>query len=200
MTSVVRGLLTLTLVALLAVAVQAQDKKAEKKPAKPKDPYAGAFAFPKQVKLDDKQKEQIEKLQAEYSPKLAELAKKQTAIVPADRIKAANEARKKASDAILTPDRVKAAKEATKGKKGKEAQQAYQEALKLTPEEQKQLKGVNKVYDEALNLSADEKKQLADVNKERGALIKEINTKKQAILTDEQKEAIKPKAKPKKDK
>jgi len=207
MISVVRGLLATALVALLAVALQAEEKKPvkadDKKPVKKaKDPNAGQFTFPKQIKLDDKQKEQIEKLQSEYSPKLTELAKKKSEVIPADRYKAANEARKKAYDAIMTPERLKEAKAARQkalddGKGKKEAQQAYLEALKITSEEQKTLKGLNKLYEETLKMTDEEKKQLADIQQERSKLIKEITSKKMAILTDEQKEALKTKPKPK---
>lgn len=194
MKSIARVSLAFALVAMVAFSAKAEDKKP---PVKPKDPYASQFAFPKQIKLDDKQKEQLEKLQAEYSPKLADLAKKQAGVVSADRIKAANEARKKASDAILTPDRVKAAKEAAKDKKGKEAAKAYQDALKLTEEEQKTLKGLNKVFDDTLKMTKEEREQIAAISSQRGKLLKEIAAKKMAILTDEQKESLKPKDKAK---
>jgi hypothetical protein len=199
MKSIARVLLTFALMAVVAVSAGAADKKpADKKPpAKKPAPYANLFTFPKVIKLDDKQKDQVEKLRAEYAPKLTDLDKKREAIMTADRVKAAQEARKKASDAILTPERVKAAQEAAKDKKGKERTKAYQDALKLTADEKKALQGLNKVYNDTLKLTADEQKQLASINKDRGGLMKEINTKKLAILTDEQKEAIKPKPKKK---
>ena len=49
---------------------------------------------------------------------------------------------------------------------------------------------------DALKVTKEEQKQLSEINKSRGALVKEITTKKLAILTDEQKEALKPKKKP----
>lgn len=195
MVKLIRGLLAVAFVAALTLSAQAEDKKPAKKDVKKKAPapFANLFTYPKQVKLDDKQKEQVEALRAEYAPKLADLNKKQAGIVSPERIKEANAARKKASDAILPPERVKAAREAAKDKKGKEAGKAYNEALKLTAEEQAKLKGLNKVYDDALKITPEEKAQIAAINKERSALMKEINTKKVAILTAEQKEALKPK-------
>jgi len=85
--------------------------------------------------------------------------------------------------AVITPERAKVAGEARKkaleeGKKGKDVQAAVDAALKL---------------------SDDEKKTLKELNSARGKLNQEIGKKKAALLTDEQKESIKPKAKPKKD-
>ena len=77
---------------------------------------------------------------------------------------------------ILTPERRKTAEEARKkalgeGTKGKELAKVYMDALKLTPEE---------------------KKELGPINKVRNALVKEINEKKMALLTAEQKEGCSP--------
>lgn len=81
--------------------------------------------------------------------------------------------------AIMTPERVKAREEAEKqakadGKKGKELQAAVQAALKLTDEEKTQMK---------------------EIQTARAALAKEIGPKKLAVLTDEQREQLKPKKK-----
>jgi hypothetical protein len=51
------------------------------------------------------------------------------------------------------------------------------------------------VYNDALKLTADEKKELSAIAKSRGALMKDLNKKKTDLLTDEQKEALKPKKK-----
>lgn len=80
---------------------------------------------------------------------------------------------------ILTPERRKAGNEAAKaakadGKKGKEIAEARDAAWKL---------------------SDDEKAQLKEINTARGKLMKEVNKKKAAILTDAQKEQLKPKKK-----
>jgi len=157
------GLVAAGLLAMLASPVLAEEKE-KKKPAKPKDTYAGTFSFPKAIKLTDKQTEELAALKKEYSPKLEAIDKKRGEVLTADRVKEAVAARKKAAD---------------EGKKGKDLSKAYNDALKLTKDEQK---------------------KLADINKERATLMKEITTKKMALLTDEQKEALKPKPKKPKDK
>jgi hypothetical protein len=82
-------------------------------------------------------------------------------------------------DAIMTPERQKVAAEARQkakddGKKGKEVQEAVDAALKLPAEDEAKLK---------------------EAMKDRGKLMKEVNEKKMALLTDEQKEQVKPKPK-----
>jgi hypothetical protein len=163
MTYLSRGLLTLCLLALLVGTLLADDaKKPEKKPAKPKDPFASVFSFSKKIKLDDKQQEKLDALKKEYTPQLTELAAKRAKIMTPERVQKANDARKKAQ---------------ADGEKDK--------------------KVLNKIYNDTLALTKDEQKELGALNKEQGNLNKEINTKKMAILTDEQKEAIKPKPKTK---
>lgn len=83
-------------------------------------------------------------------------------------------------DKILTPEKVKAAEAArdvaaAEGKKKKELQEVYEQALKLTDEEKAQRKEI-----------------LSALKRLQG----EIRTKKINMLTDEQKEALKPKKKP----
>lgn len=85
----------------------------------------------------------------------------------------------KKSAAILTPERTKARAEAIKkakedGKKGKELAAAGNEAMKL---------------------SADESAQLKEINASRGKLRKEVATKKNDLLTEDQKKLIQPKPK-----
>jgi hypothetical protein len=80
-------------------------------------------------------------------------------------------------DAIMTPERKKVAEEATKkakedGKKGKELQEAVIAALELPAEDAAKLK---------------------EARADRSKLMKEINQKKMALLTDEQKAQLKPK-------
>ena len=169
----VSGLLVLAVAVLLTASLSAEDKKEKKAKAGAKGPHAGAFSFPKKITLDDKQKEQLEALKKEYGPRLAEVDKKRSALLTPERVKAAKEARNKVTDEA----------------KGKE----------LSKEDKKELgKKANRAYNEALKLTTDEQKQLGAINKERAALMKEINAKKLALLTDDQKAALKPKPKPKK--
>ena len=162
----VRILSVFCLAALLGTA-QADETKPDKKgpdtkgPGK-KDPNAAVFAFPKQIKLDEKQQARVEELKKEYTPKLNELNDKLAKILTPERVKSASEARKAA---------------AKDGKTKKEQAQAFEEALKLND---------------------DEKAQRKDIEQARKKLQAEIRTKKLALLTDEQKEAIKPKPKDKK--
>jgi len=157
----VRILSVFCLAALLGTA-QADEKKPDKKAPDKKDPNAAVFAFPKQIKLDEKQQAKVEELKKEYTPKLNELNDKLAKILTPERVKSASEARKAA---------------AKDGKTKKEQAQAFEEALKLND---------------------DEKAQRKDIQQARKKLQAEILTKKLALLTDEQKEAIKPKPKDKK--
>jgi hypothetical protein len=157
----VRVLSVFCLAALLGT-VQADEKKPDKKPPDKKDPNVAVFAFPKQIKLDEKQQAKVEDLKKEYTPKLNELNDKLAKILTPERVKAASEARKAA---------------ATDGKNKKEQGQAYEDALKLND---------------------DEKAQRKEIEQARKKLQGEIRTKKLDLLTDEQKEAIKPKPKDKK--
>ena len=154
----VRALSVFCLAALLAAATQADDKKPDKKAPKA-DPV---FAFPKQIKLDEKQQAKLEELKKEYAPKLKELDEKLAKVLTPERVKPAAEARKAAAAA---------------GKDKKEQRRAYEEALKLSDEEKAQRK---------------------EIQAERKKLQAEIREKKIALLTDEQKEELKPKPKDKK--
>src|SRR5262249_32676137 len=145
----------------------------EKKKPKAKEPYAGLFSFGKKITLTDKQKEQLEALKKDYVPKLVEQDKKRDAILTPERVKEAKAARKKVLDEGKGKDLDKKEKKEPAAK-------------------------ANKAYNEALKITKEEKKELGETNKARHALVKEINTKKMALLTDEQKAALKPK--PKKDK
>src|SRR5205823_222635 len=91
--------------------VSADEKnKDEKKPAAV--PFASQFSFPKQIKLTEEQQKKVEDLRKEYVPQLTALQQK--------------------IGVIITPERQKAAAEARKDKKGKEAEEAVQAAIKLT--------------------------------------------------------------------
>lgn len=144
----------LCLAALVAGPVLAEDKKPDVKKEEPKkpdvkkeepkkpdvkkeepkpDPNAALFTFDKRIKADEKQVEALAALKKEYLPQLQELDKKVAGILTADRIKARDEAVKKAKD---------------DGKKGAELAKAGQEALKLTEDESKVLQARNKLRGE----------------------------------------------------
>jgi len=155
--TVVRGLFVFCAAALLAATASAEDKKADKKEKPKAEPFASVFAFPKAIKLDEKQQAKVAELKKEYTPKLAEFHTRFVKIMTPERQKAAATARKEARDA---------------GKKGKEIAEAVNAALKL---------------------SDSEKAEMKDINQGRSKLVKEINQKKMALLTDEQKALLKPK-------
>ncbi len=159
MKSVLRTLAALAVAVLLAAGARAEDKKEVKKgAAKPKrDPFAAVFSFPKSITLDDAQKAKVEALRKEYTPKM--------------------EAAQAKFEKIMTPERRKAQAEAIKaaraaGKKGRELGEAANAALKLSPEEQAQMK---------------------ELNQGRIKLFMEIQKKKMELLTPEQREAVRPK-------
>jgi hypothetical protein len=159
--TVVRGLFVFCAAALLAAPAAAEDKKPVKE--KPKaEPHAGVFAFPKAIKLDEKQQAKLAELKKEYTPKLVEIHARLDKIMTPERKKAAAAARKEAKAA---------------GKKGKEIGEAVGAVLKLSDSEKAEVKAINK---------------------DHSKLVKEINQKKMALLTDEQKALLKPK-KPKKE-
>ena len=89
----------------------------------------------------------------------------------------------KAQD-VLTPEQKQAGKDAAKaakadGKKGKDLKQAVEEATKAT---------------------AEQKTKMSDAAKDVKSLHKDLREKVLALLTPDQKEQLKPKSKPKKDK
>ena len=90
----------------------------------------------------------------EYGPKMAELTKKQGAILTADQKKTASETRKSLKQS---------------GKKGKEAAKALQDALKMTDEQKKQ--------------QADVRKQIVAMNMEiQGKFAKLLTTEQQEAI------------------
>jgi hypothetical protein len=160
--TVLRTVVALSVAAVLTIGGRAEDKK---KAAPKKDPYAGFFSFSKMVAsklaLTNDQKAKLNDLRKEYTPKLEEADAKISKIMTPERRKAAADAAKEAKAA---------------GKKGKDLAAAVQAALKLSQEEQDQLKQANQA---------------------RGKLVSEIVKKKMALLTDEQKALLRPKPKDK---
>jgi Spy/CpxP family protein refolding chaperone len=124
-----RFLLTLVLVLVVATPLLAGEGK-KKKAAKPKAPPVFMPAqFLEGLKLTDDQKEKVEKIKQEFTPKLDELRKKMTEVLTPEQRKAEQEARKNAKQA---------------GKKGKEAEDMVREAVKPTDEQQQKLDSLRK--------------------------------------------------------
>jgi Spy/CpxP family protein refolding chaperone len=113
----------------------------------------------KDLKLTDDQKAKLEVLKKEYTPKLKELAGIRDKVLTADQKKAAEEARKAVRES---------------GKRGPEARDSIQAAMKLTDAQ---------------------KTKLADGQKAMQKLNKEISEKINKVLTPEQLEVLK-KARP----
>ena len=118
---VLRTMFTLMLTAVLATSVMA-DEEAKKKKGKGKKgrraPSVAQFLGSVRESLTEDQKAKIKELDKTYGPKLAEMRKARTAVIPAD-------LRKKIA-------------EARKGKKGKEARKAV--AALYTDEQKAKMK------------------------------------------------------------
>lgn len=163
MRSPLRCLPVFGLILVLAGLVPAEDKKPNRKlPDLQPAPILSVdqiFSFPKRVTLTDDQQANLAALKKEYAPRITELQKKRSAIVTPERQKAAIDARIKALN---------------EGRNSKEAQAAYDRALKLTDEEKEHL---NNAILAIRRLST------------------EAHAKVEALLTDEQKETLKPQPK-----
>ena len=143
MRSLLRCLSVAALALGFAVAVSAEEKKAEdKKPT----PFATVFTFPKTITVDADQQKKLDALKTEYTPKLEELKKKMDTILTADRVKAQKEAIEKAK---------------ADGKKGKELSEAGQAALKLSEAETKDL----------AELKTAQGKLMGEINKKKTELL-----------------------------
>jgi hypothetical protein len=161
--TLVRGLFVFCAAALLAATASAEDKKVEKKPAKPKaEPFAHLFSFPKQIKLDEKQQTQLADLKKEYTPKLVEIHARLDKIMTPERKKTADTARKEAKAA---------------GKKGKEIGEAVDAALKLSDSEKAELKASNKEHSKLVKEIREKKTAL--LTAEQKALLKPKKPKKE---------------------
>jgi Spy/CpxP family protein refolding chaperone len=142
------------LLASIAFVWQA-DAQNEGKKKKGGDPTAAMAKKLESVDLTAEQKAKLETINKEHGPKLKDAQAK--------------------VDKILTPEQIKARREAQQaakaaGKKGKEAQDSVNEALKLT---------------------AEQKKAMEDADKELKAAQASYNTAVAGILTAEQKEKAK---------
>lgn len=115
--------LSLGLACLMAADVSAQDETKKSKKKAGQAPAAQIFNLPKEVELTDEQKEKMEALKKEYSPKLVELSKKVDAIYTPEQMTARREAMAKAKAENL---------------KNKE-RQALLAAIEVTPEQKTKL-------------------------------------------------------------
>lgn len=87
-----------------------------------------ALKLPATIELSADQKEKVAGLKKEYTPQFAALQKKNREILTPDQVKARRAAMKEAKDA---------------GKKGKELRDAVSSALKLSDDQEKQMKEVS---------------------------------------------------------
>ena len=152
-----RTLLMLTLVALIAAPLAAQDAKKKKKGKGKRTPTV--VQVPKGLELTAEQKTQVAAINKEYTPKFIEAQKALAGIL--------TDEQKKARQAAF-----KANKEAKR--KGKEARAALNAALALTDEQKKQYqeaqKAVQAIRAEARGkfvalLTPEQKKQIAPKRK-----------------------------------
>jgi Spy/CpxP family protein refolding chaperone len=152
-------LTALSVLFLLSSSLVAAEKaeKSEKAKAKGKKVAATqAVRVPKGIELNEEQKTKVDELNKSYGPKVTELQKKLREVLTPEQ----QQARADAAKSIKSSD-----------KKGKEAREALDAAVKLTDEQ---------------------KKQEADLKKELNTLQKEIQGKFTALLTAEQKSQLKP--------
>ena len=121
-----KTLLTLALMCVVSASVMAAD---EKKPERKKGaPTPTAVQLPKEIELTDDQKAKLATVNKEYAEKFA--------------------AAQKAVDAVLTDEQKKARDEARKEgrvnmKKGKDAREAMDAALKITDDQKEKYKKAN---------------------------------------------------------
>jgi DNA-binding MarR family transcriptional regulator len=139
---------------LLVCSASVQGQEKAKKKDRPNAAVEAAFALPKEIELTAEQNEKVAALKKEYTPKLTELSAKVNAVLTDEQKKARQEASKKAKD---------------DGKKGKEAKAAVDEALKLTPEQ---------------------KKQMDELQPKLQAMQNEVREKVTSLLTDDQKSKL----------
>jgi len=145
-------LLSVALSAFLLAPSLAEDTKPKKeRPKAASRKEQPAVQLPKGIELNDEQKKKVAEIEKEFAAKVKEAREKLD--------KALTEEQLKARQTVLKEAR-------TSGKNRKELQQAVNDSMKLSAEQQKQ-------YDEA--------------NKNLAALRQEILEKVKPILTDDQK-------------
>lgn len=127
MLKVTKALVTLAVMLACVVSVDAAEKGAKKKGKKQPNVQIQALKLPDSIELTDEQKEKVAALKKEYTPKFAALQKKNREILTPEQAKARRTAMKEARDA---------------GKKGKELREAVSSAVKLSDDQEKQMKEV----------------------------------------------------------
>ncbi|HAH49149.1 hypothetical protein [Gimesia sp.] len=129
MLKVSKALVAVALIMACVASVDAAEKGAKKKKGNKKQANVTiqALKLPETIELNAEQKEKVEALKKEYTPKFAALQKKNREILTDDQVKARRLAMKEAKDA---------------GKKGKELRDAVSAALNLTDDQEKQMKEV----------------------------------------------------------
>jgi hypothetical protein len=147
--------LTKIVALLMAVFVAVPLLAAEGKKTARKKPLPHALQLPSEITLTAEQQKKLDELVATYGPKFEAMEKQRDSILSEEQRKAGAEARKAAL---------------ASGKKGKDLQQAADEAMKLKPEQ---------------------KSKLDAISKESTALGKEIREKLRDLLTAEQNEELK---------
>jgi Spy/CpxP family protein refolding chaperone len=152
-----KPLLVLLAIGIFSIAAmqgtaQEKQKKNAKKGAKGPDPVAKMLEGVRDLSADQQAK--IAEIKKQYAPKLAEIQKRRSEIMTPDRRRTEKEARKTAKDA---------------GKKGKELQNAVNDAL---------------------GLSAAEREKLEAVQQENQALTAKIREEISAVLTPDQREKL----------
>jgi len=94
MRNLCRLALVLSLAAVMAAPLMAQDKKKKKRKKRSRGARVVALRLPKAVQqsLTDEQKKKITAIRKEFAPKYQEFAKKQREIVPVEKLRAARKA------------------------------------------------------------------------------------------------------------
>ena len=166
MNRVISSLFVLSLVALIASPIFAEDKAAkkaeraaQKKAAQKQGGKGNVLAGPlakqlEKANLTDEQKKQIEEIKAKYADKVAEA--------------------QKGVASVLT----------------REQRQARQAAMAKAREEGKKGEELKAAVDAALSLSDEQKKSLAEAETKMKALQTEIRQSVLAVLTEEQKQTL----------
>ncbi len=158
MSRIARHLVSLSVVVAVLSALPAYAQQSAKRQARAakrgQQASARAFQFPKEITLTEEQQTKLKALQQEYGPKLDAANKKLDEVLTAEQRAARNETAKANRDAKKT---------------GREARDAINASLKLTPEQktkydaaQKEVQELRKVVEQKKSelLTAEQRAQL----------------------------------------